>query len=307
MDKACVETVRLLLQTAPEVLCAPSFALKGGTAINLFLQEMPRLSVDIDVVFTDHKAARPDALERISSELADARQRLAARGIDAELVPAEAGEEAKLFARRGRSLVKVEVNHVFRGTLLPVETSRLVKAARDLFTVELSVPVLALSELYGSKLVAALDRQHPRDFYDIREMYRTCGLRVEIVDCFVAYLAGHNRPIHEVLFSRDQDMQPTFDNEFQGLTREPTTASELIGIRERFRSDLASLLTEPQKAFLLSMAEGEPQWPLLRFPHLAELPALRWKLHNLAKLRKSNPRKFGRQAEELRRRFARQP
>jgi hypothetical protein len=102
-------------------------------------------------------------------------------------------------------------------------------------------------------------------------------------------------------------MGPAFETEFQGLTGEPTTVSELAGIRERLREDLAASLTEPQKAFLLSVAEGEPQCSLLPFPHLAELPALRWKVQNLAKLRKSNPRKFRHQAEELRLRFARQP
>ena len=91
----------------------------------------------------------------------------------------------KLLIRRGHSQVKVEVNHVFRGTVLPVETRRMVKSARDLFTTELSASVLAVPELYGSKLVAALDRQHPRDLYDVRGMYERFGLTAGIVECFV--------------------------------------------------------------------------------------------------------------------------
>ncbi len=47
MDKFYVDTVRLLLATLPEVFAVPKFALKGGTALNLFVQNMPRLSVDI--------------------------------------------------------------------------------------------------------------------------------------------------------------------------------------------------------------------------------------------------------------------
>ena len=198
MDKAYVDTVRLLLEAAPEILAARCFALKGGTALNLFVQDMPRLSVDINIVYVDHRKSRAEALAEIATELGRAREHLTARGMNAELVSSPQGEETKLLVRRARSLVKIEVNRVFRGTVLPVETKRLVETARRLFTTDLSVPVLALPELYGSKLVAALDRQHPRDFYDVRAMQGKYGLTPETVECFVGYLAGHNRPIHEV-------------------------------------------------------------------------------------------------------------
>jgi hypothetical protein len=206
----------------------------------------------------------------------------------------------KLLIRRGQSQVKVEVNHVFRGTLLPTKTRRLVKNARNLFTTELSAPVLAIPELYGSKLVAAMDRQHPRDFYDVRGMYERFGLTVEIVECFVCYLAGHNRPIHEVLFSRDSDMTPAFDNEFAGMTVEAISLTELVATRERLRGELPAALTGAQRRFLLSVANTEPEWNLMSCEHLSELPALRWKLQNLAKLKKANPRKLEQQADELR-------
>jgi predicted nucleotidyltransferase component of viral defense system len=62
MDKAYVDTVRLLLNTAPEVFHSGVFAMKGGTAINLFVQNMPRLSVDIDVVYVAHAKPRAAAL-----------------------------------------------------------------------------------------------------------------------------------------------------------------------------------------------------------------------------------------------------
>lgn len=52
MTPTYVATVRLLLDVAPDVFRGGEFALKGGTALNLFVQDMPRLSVDIDAVFT---------------------------------------------------------------------------------------------------------------------------------------------------------------------------------------------------------------------------------------------------------------
>lgn len=57
MNSTYVEAVRLLLEAIPVLFKEPRFAIKGGTAINLFVRDLPRLSVDIDVVFTDHSAA----------------------------------------------------------------------------------------------------------------------------------------------------------------------------------------------------------------------------------------------------------
>lgn len=303
MNAAYLETVRLLLDTAPEVFHSGVFAKKGGTALNLFVQDMPRLSVDIDVVYLLHDKPRAAALAEIATELNALRARLLRRGVAAELTASAAGDETKLFVRRGRDQVKVEINHVFRGSVLPVETRPLVKSASDLFTVELSVPTLAVPELYGSKLVAALDRQHPRDFFDVRGMLQRHGLQAQTVECFVAYLAGHNRPVHEVLFSRDIEMGPAFENEFIGMEREPVTLAELEVTRSRLRRELSAALTDSQKRFLLSLVKGDPEWALLPIPHLAQMPAVRWKLQNLARLQKKNPAKFTAQADELTKRF----
>lgn len=300
MEKAYVETVRLLLAATLDIFRAPCFALKGGTALNLFVQEMPRLSVDLDVVYVPHATERSAALEEIGGALVATQKQLSASGIASEIITTKDGDDVKLLIQRGQSQVKVEVNHVFRGTVLPVETRRLVKSARDLFTTELSAPVLAVPELYGSKLVAAMDSQHPRDLYDVRGTYERFGLTSEIVECFVCYLAGHNRPIHEVLFSRDSDMTPAFENEFAGMTVEPISLAELEATRVRLRHELPAALTDAQRRFLLSIANAEPEWSLMSCAHLSELPALRWKLQNLAKLKKSNPRKLQQQAEELR-------
>ena len=54
MDANYIDAVRLLLEAIPVVFEEPRFAMKGGTALNLFVQDLPRLSVDIDVVFTKH-------------------------------------------------------------------------------------------------------------------------------------------------------------------------------------------------------------------------------------------------------------
>lgn len=303
MDKSYIDAVRLLLESAPVIFETPHFAMKGGTAINLFVQDMPRLSVDIDVVYADHTAPRPDALIAIGDGLNQARKQLAKFGIEAGISATNNGDEIKLFVQRGRVQVKVEVNHVFRGTVLPIETRTLKAEARRIFTSELSVPVLAPAELYGSKLVAAMDRQHPRDIFDVLGLYETTGLTAAVVECFVCYLAGHNRPVHEVLFSNDTDLSKPFENEFAGMTQKPISLAELQQVRTKLKKELPAKLTTKHRNFLISLVAGEPDWQLMKCPHLQNLPAIQWKVHNLAKLKKSNLKKFEQQAEELRSRF----
>lgn len=305
MDKFYVDTVRLLLETAPEVFQGDRFVMKGGTALNLFVQDMPRLSVDIDLVFIDHRTGRDQALAAIGLELAAIKERLSKRGYVVEIGSSKAGDDTKLFVRRDRLQVKVEINHVFRGSLLPIEQRTLSKTASNLFTTSLTVPTLAVSELYGSKLVAAMDRQHPRDLFDVHGMFDRFGLQTEMVECFVGYLAGHNRPVHEVLFSHDADLAQAYENELVGMTGgEPISLGTLQATRERLRRELIAGLTDAHKAFLLGLVAGEPQWDLMACRHLAELPALQWKLQNLRRLRKSNSAKFELQSEELKRAFS---
>lgn len=304
MDKSYIDTVRLLLESVPAIFVHPHFAMKGGTAINLFVQDMPRLSVDVDVVYSDHTTPRKDALKAISDGLEQARKQLVKFGLEAEVSPTKAGDEIKLFIRRGRLQVKVEVNHVFRGTVLPVETRALNEEAKRIFTTDLSAPVLAPAELYGSKLVAAMDRQHPRDIFDVRGLYETTGLTADVIECFVCYLAGHNRPVHEVLFSNDTELSAPFENEFVGMTQNPISLAELQKVRAKLKKELPAKLTAKQQQFLIGLVSGEPDWQLMKCPHLQKLSAIQWKLQNLARLKKSNPKKFAQQAEELRARFA---
>lgn len=304
MSPAYLETVRLLIEVAPDVFGPDCFAMKGGTALNLFVCDMPRLSVDIDLVYTSRAVQRSDALAEIAKALSSVAKSLKKRGLKIQLGAMDEGDEVKLFVNRGAVVVKVEVNHVFRGTVLAPTTMRLTPSARTLLATDLSVPVLAVDELYGSKLVAALDRQHPRDFFDVMMMYANQGLTPEIVECFVVYLAGHNRPVHEVLFSTDKDMATAFRNEFEGMPVQPTPLDDLVATRARLRRDMAASLTDAHRRFFVSLVKLEPRWDLLRCQHASELPALRWKLRNLDELRRKNSTKFQAQEALLVERFA---
>jgi len=299
MTPEYVDTVRLLLEIAPTVFASGRFAMKGGTALNLFVQDMPRLSIDIDVVFVDHRPDRDAALKTISAELTAMKIALKARGYQVTLPTNTQGDEVKLVVRNDTTQVKVEVNFVFRGSALPVETRSLVAAAQDLFTADVALPLLAPAELYGSKLVAAMDRQHPRDIFDVLHMLDHFSWPELFVDCFVVYLAGHNRPVHEVLFPKAKPLEPAFSNEFVGMTREEVTLETLVDVQTRLIAELPRQLTQGQRSFLLSLVRVEPEWDLLALPHVQELPALKWKLLNLAKLKKQDPKRFQAQHDEL--------
>ena len=86
MDKHYADTVRLLLNIAPDVFDNDIFAMKGGTAINLFLRDMPRLSVDIDVVYLPWQTPRDEALQAINQELAAIAQRVEPLGVQTRLI-----------------------------------------------------------------------------------------------------------------------------------------------------------------------------------------------------------------------------
>ncbi|GAB7536717.1 nucleotidyl transferase AbiEii/AbiGii toxin family protein [Burkholderia sp. 3C] len=307
MDEIYASTVRLMLGIAPIIFDTPRFAMKGGTALNLFVQDMPRLSVDIDVVVTDRSLSREEAIGAIAEELGRASAQIEAEGHATRTSSASGkakGEDVKLTVISGDVSVKVEVNYVFRGTLLEPVMRPLVPAAEALFATRVTVPTLHESELYGSKLVAALDRQHPRDLFDVMRMYEGFGLRDDIVDAFVAYLAGHNRPMHEVLFAGRRPMARVYEADFVGMTVEPVGLDALEATQARLHRELPAALTERQREFLLSLARAEPDWSLMPCEHLCELPAIRWKLHNLEKLRAKKPEGFAQQELLLREHFA---
>lgn len=298
MNDTYIRTVKLLLDVAPAVFATPAFAMKGGTAINLFIQDMPRLSVDIDVVFVPHALDRAQALRSIADELVAAQDRIHAIGYATELRKSQDGTEAKMFVRSSEAEVKVEVNFVFRGTVMLPRHRSLSPAAQKMFAADIQVPVLADAEIYGSKLVAALDRQHPRDLFDVQLMLATRGWDEALLDCFVIYLAGHNRPVHEVLFPREKPLEAVFLAEFDGMTLKPVTLTELQATRSRMLAELPRALLPRHTDFLMSMLRAEPDWALLPYDHIQQLPALQWKLQNLTRLKK-NQGKFRSQQDEF--------
>ncbi len=274
---------QLMLRALPSVARESCFALKGGTAINLFVQEMPRLSVDIDLVYLPLEEREQallhigEALDRIALELG----RTFAGGQVHRLRRPGRVETAKLVFRHNQQQVKIEPNEVIRGTVFPVESRPLVTAAQELFEMAVEIPVVSLADLYAGKLCAALDRQHPRDVFDVMLLLRGEGITDEIRRAFIVYLLCHHRTMHELLQPSRKDLKRIFEQEFVGMTAIPVRLDELIAAREEFIALILSELRASEREFLMSFKRGDPDWNLAPVENLHALPAVRWKLDNI--------------------------
>jgi predicted nucleotidyltransferase component of viral defense system len=260
---------------------------------------MPRLSVDLDLVFTDHRMPREEALAKINEGVKAAAQRLQKAGFQVHVSTVADAGETKLFVRRDKLVVKVEVNFVMRGTVHPVSPASLTAKAREILQADLELPLVSLEDLYGGKLVAALDRQHPRDLFDVAQLFAHEGITPQIRRCFVIYLASHNRPLHEVLAPELHDISVEYEATFKGMTTEAVELETLLAARDRTIKELQRGLDGDERAFLISLARNKPEWERLGVKHVAELPGVRWKVANLERLARDNPKKLKAQANEL--------
>ncbi len=304
MTPEYLDTARLLVRIAPAIFHDDTFALKGGTAINLFVRDMPRLSVDLDLAYRNYQLDRNTAIAHISASLRESATRLRSLGYSVHAPTISDGNETKLLIQQGRIQVKVEANYVLRGTVAPVQHLALRSRASESLMADLRLPVVSQEDLYGSKLVAAMDRQHPRDLFDVMELLENEGITPGIRQAFVVYIASHDRPVHEVLFPALKDIRYDFTHGFLGMTEREVTRDELEGARARMIDTLHSQLSANERAFLLALVQNQPQWHLLNVPHASKLPALRWKMQNLASLQRANPAKFAEQYAVLSTRFS---
>ena len=293
--------VQLLVRILPFVADEAVFALKGGTAINLFYRDMPRLSVDIDLVYLPIED-RPTSLLNIDAALT----RIVAQ-INAELVGAKAERiagggqnETRLLVRQGLVEVKVETSPVLRGTVHPVARLLFTKSVQAAFGFA-EMQVVAFEDLFAGKLTAALDRQHPRDLYDVKLLYENEGLTDDLFRTLLVYLASSGRPPHELLDPNLLDLDKPFASEFEGMTNEPVTIDALVTTRQRLIADVQSRLNDRAATFLRSLIDGSPNFDLIGLPRAAQLPAVRWKVQNLLKLKADNPAKHAEQRNALER------
>lgn len=277
--------VALLLEVLPEVAREDCFALHGGTAINLFVRDMPRLSVDVDLTYL-HLENRTQSLENISQALKRIKRRL--QNAFPKIHITHLIKESKLIIRRVSVAIKIEVNQIKRACFSKPIIMSLCAKAQDDFDSFCEIQVVEIGHLFGGKTCAAIDRQHPRDLFDVKYMLKNEGFSEVIKKGFIFYLISGNRPIVEMLFPRLKDQRTVFENQFKGMTAEPFSYREYQETREVLLKKIHSSLSLNDKKFLISTAEGNPDWSYYNFEGF---PAVKWKQINIQKLKGKDQKK----------------
>ena len=291
--------VQLLIDVLPAVAAEDAFALKGGTAINLFYRDLPRLSVDIDLTYLPVQD-RDTSLADINAAM----DRISERGgngtIRSSRITGGGGGATRVLFRRGAATVKVETSPVTRGVVFEPGRRRVSSAVEEAFGFA-ETAVVSFEDLYGGKTVAALDRQHPRDLFDIKQLYENEGFTDDLFRAFLIYLASSGRPPHELLNPNFRDLEAVFAKEFDGMTALPVTVSELEAARSNLIQDVRGRLSGPTAEYLIGLADGEPDFDLIGLSDASGLPAIRWKLQNVEALKRQDPAKHREQALALER------
>lgn len=288
------QKVELLLRLMPIVMEEGVFAVHGGTAINLFIKDLPRYSVDIDLTYIP-LADRNRSVEDINIHLKSISEKAKKAFKGMHIVPNFA--TCKLLCEYRGKQVKVEVNQTKRGIVGgEAVTTPLSNKAQEEFGLYCEANIVPLTQLYGGKIAAALSRQHPRDLFDVKYM------DIPLSECregLIFCLLGSDRPIHESFAPRLIDQREAMANQFEGMTYIPFSYEEFEETRTQLIAEVNDLMTEADKRFLISFEQGEPEWNGYEFEYLKEFPSVKWKLVNLAKLAKHNPKKLTDEAAKL--------
>ncbi|MDI6776167.1 MAG: nucleotidyl transferase AbiEii/AbiGii toxin family protein [Syntrophales bacterium] len=293
IDNVYFKRAELLLRILPLIDREAVFALKGGTAINFFVRNLPRISIDIDLVYLPI-GERDVSLREISFALVRISQDIESRIPETKVTPRKTrGSDllSGLLVKKQDTIVKIEPNLVIRGSVYPPARRVISPNAVDLFEISVESQILSENELYAGKICAALDRQHPRDLFDIMMLLKYGNFSTAVRKAFVVYLISHDRSMVEVLNPGFVDIQPVFETEFQGMTLEEVTCEDLEKTREELVSMIARELTVQEKQFIVSIKEGTPRWELIGIEGVENLPAVKWKLLNIGRMSPSKHKK----------------
>lgn len=284
MDRRYAERVALLVSILPHLDSEPRFALKGGTAINLFEHDLPRLSVDIDLTWLPMQDFETDAVQ-IEEALTGIAQRLSAPPLRLQVRPSAtegARTVSRLIVSRGRTQVQIETTPVMRGTVHPARRMDLSPSVEQQFG-SAQIQVLHFADLYAGKLAAALSRQHPRDLFDIGVLLDRHGIDTALWRTFLVYLTASPKPSADLLApTRPGDFAAVFERQFRGMTRDPVTVEWLLDARLRLLARIRELTDATTRHFLESVEREAPAFELIDLPHAAAMPGVRRKLQNLA-------------------------
>lgn len=293
MIDAYKKQVRLLLDVLPEVAKETCFAMHGGTAINLFVRDMPRLSVDIDLTYVEI-AERNETLEGINAALLRVKERI--EGLRPLIRVQHKEKVCKLQLDERGVMIKIEVNMVGRGLIGDALRAPLCDKAQEEFDAFCVTPIVPMAQLYGGKICAALDRQHPRDLFDVKLLLDNEGFTDEVKRGLLFGLVSSNRPTHEMLNPHLLDQRVAFENQFEGMSAVSFSYDEYEATRLQLIEAIKIGFNENDKEFLLSVNRLAPNWTIYDYQ---AFPSVKWKLLNLEKFKDQQPDAYQQQLEKL--------
>lgn len=294
------DQVRLLVTLLPHVARQRCFALKGGTALNLFIRDMPRLSVDIDLAYLpvqDRETSLTSIHHALKAIAGDITRTVPGANVSGSALSGTS-TWCKLVVAQDEVRVKIEVTPVLRGSVYPSTVRELMPRAQAEFGYA-EMQILSFEDLYAGKFCAALDRQHPRDLFDVRLLLSNEGISGCLKDAFLVYLLSHNRPMAELLAPTRKDIKATYESEFSGMTIDQIALELLEAAREQLITTILQMLTEEDRRFLLAVKRGDAAWNTFAIPEAQHLPAVRWKLHNLSLMETGKRQKALRSLERV--------
>lgn len=267
-------------------------ALKGGTALNLFILDLPRLSVDIDLNYIGAADLRTMQAEKpkIEEALASVCKR---EGLGVTRLPgAHAGGRFALrydSALGGGANLKLDINYMFRVPLWPVTRMD----SRSIGAIKASaISVLDLHELAAGKLAALLARHASRDLFDAHRLLTTQRFQSDRLRLAFVVYGGLNRkdwrtvsPAH-VHFSRTE-----LRNELIPVLRRDSAKDLFASVQrliEEVRAQLRAVLpvSDAESQFLTRLLDnGEIEPTLITqdrelAERIANHPGLLWKALN---------------------------
>jgi hypothetical protein len=198
--------------------------------------------------------------------------------------PFDSGKEIKLFVEVERTTIKIEPNYILRGCVFPPSERSLSPKCANSFGLSITTTCLSLEDLYGGKIYAALDRQHPRDLFDIYYLLEHESITEGICKAFLVYLMSHNRPMSELLDPNWKNLESSYESEFSGMSVSSLTIDQLYSAGRRLVMTLRETLTDEDRRFLVEFKRGNPDWISFFNPSVQHLPGILWKQKNLHKL-----------------------
>lgn len=280
LNSKYIEQVSLLIDLLPIIFTDKRFAIKGGTAINLFVLDFPRLSVDIDICYLP-LLPRDLALTDIKNFVLYLSRSFNSMGFKTREKRTAQGNESTIFVQSKSAEVKVEINLVMRGAVHQPSIKMLVPAAKGMFERSCEINCLHIYDLYGGKLCAALDRQNPRDFFDLYLYFRGNTYSRGLHETFMIYLLSSKRPMSELINPNKQNLKLSFDRVFVGMTLMDIDCTKLEETRDNVFLLVKDGFTNKDKEFLISFKKGNPRWDLFSVSNAQNFPSIKWKLHNI--------------------------